>query len=256
LNTNQIEALKRTIYQAGAIIKYQWNKPRQITHKGKIDLVTDTDLAVEKFLIDQISQTFPQATFIAEETNPDLILGKETFIIDPLDGTTNFAHKIPFVAISVAYAQAQEIVWGAIYAPILDEFFWAQKGLGSFLNQTPISVSNNSQLEKSLIATGFPYSIQENATYLTQKLKNVLTKTQGVRRAGAAAIDLAYTACGRFEGFYEIELKPWDTAAGWLLVEEAGGMVTDFKGNPYQLGQKEILASNGSVHQELLSLLA
>ncbi|SDN91633.1 myo-inositol-1(or 4)-monophosphatase [Desulfonauticus submarinus] len=253
----QLTALTQIIYQAGDIIKKNWDKPRKISHKGEIDLVTDTDVAVENFLIQKIKSIFPNATFLAEEQKQTTKtkLEEETFIIDPLDGTTNFAHGFPFVAISVAYAKNEKIVLGFIYLPILNEFFFAQKEKGAFLNGKPISVSKENILKNSLIATGFPYNISTKADYILKLMKKVLLSSQGLRRAGAAAIDLAYTACGRFEGFYEIGLKPWDTAAGWLLVEEAGGKVTNFSNEPYNIYSNQILATNGLVHQELVDLL-
>ncbi|HCO11720.1 MAG TPA: inositol monophosphatase [Desulfonauticus sp.] len=249
------EKVKELVLEAGEIVKRNWLKPREINFKGEIDLVTNTDLEVEKFLTWNLKQLFPQASFLAEESALHLTLGEETFILDPLDGTTNFAHGFPFVAISLAYAYQKEIVASFLYLPILNELFLAQKGEGAFLNEKPISVSKERDLNKSLIATGFPYSIRQEVDEVLSWMKKILLHTQGLRRAGAAAIDLAYVACGRFEGFYEVGLKPWDTAAGWLLVEEAGGKVSTFANKPYELGHREILATNGLIHSDLSKLL-
>ncbi|MDQ7031581.1 MAG: inositol monophosphatase family protein [Desulfonauticus sp.] len=256
LNCQQIQKIKEFILQAGEIIQSKWSVPRNINYKGSIDLVTDTDLVVEKFLLNKIKEICPDVNFIAEETQHNLLTEKPTFIVDPLDGTTNFTHQFPFVAISLAYVENKTVKIGWTHIPILNELFFAQRGKGAYLNDKPIEVSKISSLQQSLIGTGFPYNISEEIDYILPLLKKVLLSSQGVRRAGAAAIDLAYTACGRLDGFYEIGLKPWDTAAGWLLIEEAGGKVSTFNGSTYQLGQREILASNGYIHQDLVKILS
>ena len=252
----QVEALVR---QAGHIIlegRAKSADAKNIQKKGRIDLVTDTDVAVEKFLKERLRDVLPGAGFLAEESAESYDLGKLTWVIDPLDGTTNFAHDLPFVATSVGLWQDGRIVLGVVNAPVLGECFTTLRGGGAYLNGQPMRVSQAAELESALVATGFPYTVRENLDNLMRNLRNVLHATQGLRRAGAAALDLAYTAAGRLDAFYEIELKPWDTAAGLLLVQEAGGTVSSFDpAVPYQLGDRTILASNGRIHLPLAGLL-
>ena len=251
-----IDTFLTIIRQAGQIIQEHWSDTKEITFKGRIDLVTQTDVAVENFLIQTLPALVPGSTVLAEESHQSLNLDELTWIIDPVDGTTNYAHGLPMVAVSVALWQANKVELGAVYLPMLDELFWARQSQGAWLNGQPIQVSQESSMQKSLIATGFPYSFHQEIDAVCARLRRVLLASQGVRRLGSAAVDLAYTACGRFEGFYETGLKPWDTAAGWLLVEEAGGQVSGLGGQEYALGEHMIVASNGSVHEALLTLLS
>lgn len=241
--------------EAGAIIRRQWNDAKQIVFKGRIDLLTQTDLAVEAYLREALPRILAGSTVLAEESHTSLEPGGLTWIIDPIDGTTNYAHGLPVVAVSVGLWKDGRVVLGAVYLPVLEELFWAVRGKGAFLNGARIGVSAEAALQKSLIATGFPYGFHEEADLICERFKRVLLASQGVRRLGSAATDLAYTACGRFEGYYETGLKPWDTAAGWLLVEEAGGRVSGLDGSGYRLGEYMIVASNGRVHDDLLALL-
>ena len=244
------------VMAAGDIVRRQWDKTSVVQRKGRIDLVTETDLAVEEALKESLSKVLPGSTFLAEESAENLVPGDLTWIIDPLDGTTNFAHRLPFVAISVGLWAQERTVLGFVLAPMMHESFHAVAGGGAFLNGKPIRVSTVEALEDSLVATGFPYTVREDMRELLANLENMLTHTQGVRRPGAASIDLAYTAAGRFDAFYETGLKPWDTAAGWLLVQEAGGVVTQFDASrPYELGARSVLASNGLVHLAMARLL-
>lgn len=243
------------IRQAGEIIQKHWSDAKEITFKGRIDLVTQTDVAVEEFLVQALPALIPNSTVLAEESHESLELSDLTWIIDPVDGTTNYAHGLPIVAISVALWRKNSIDLGAVYLPMLGELFWAKAGQGAWLNGQPMQISSEKEMQKSLIATGFPYSFHEEVDLICQRFQRVLLASQGIRRLGSAAADLAYTACGRFEGFYETGLKPWDTAAGWLLVEEAGGKVTGLGGQEYKLGEYMIVASNGLVHEDLLALL-
>lgn len=240
--------------QAGQVVRDQWDEPRQISFKGRIDLVTQTDLAVEKLLSESLPALVPGSTVLGEESHTSLVPGDLTWIVDPVDGTTNYAHKIPLTAVSVALWKQGRVEMGAIYLPVLEELFWAVRGQGAFLNGEAISVSVEDSVQRSVIATGFPYSVYSEVDDVCARLRSVMLASQGVRRLGSAAVDLAYTACGRFEGFYETGLKPWDTAAGWLLVEEAGGRVSTLDGE-YALGSHMIVATNRAVHDELLSLL-
>ena len=242
------------VRQAGEVVREQWNDPREIAFKGRIDLVTQTDLAVEKLLSERLPALLPGSTVLGEESHTTLVPGDLTWIVDPVDGTTNYAHRIPMVAVSVAFWREGRVEMGAVHLPVLNELFWAVRGQGAFLNGEPVSVSGEGTMQNALIATGFPYSFYDEVDEVCERLRRVLLASQGIRRLGSAAVDLAYTACGRLEGFYETGLKPWDTAAGWLLVEEAGGRVSALDGE-YALGSHMIVATNGAVHDELLNLL-
>ncbi len=245
--------------KAGGVLKGLYGQPHQIRHKGEIDLVTEADVASEKTVIKICSQGLPEAEILAEESNSDSdyagVPGNLTWIIDPLDGTTNFAHGFPWFCVSIALAARGKIVAGVIYAPVFDDFFCACRGYGACLNGAPINVSEESGLSGSLVATGFPYDIHRHPRPVMRALEAMIVKAQGIRRAGAAAMDLAYVACGRLDGFWEIKLKPWDTAAGQLLVEEAGGKVTDLSGRNYNPFIPEILASNGKIHAAMTDAL-
>lgn len=244
------------VREAGSIILADWRKPKDVRLKGRIDLVTRTDMAVEEFLGERLKRLLPGADMLAEEMYNATEPGELTWIIDPVDGTTNFAHEFPFVATSVALWRDGRVVLGIVNAPVLGECFTAAEEEGAWLNGQPISVSRAENLEASLIATGFPYGIRDKVEAVAANLMRMLVHTQGVRRAGSAALDLAFTACGRFDGFYEPDLKPWDTAAGWLLVREAGGRVSTYDSKvPYTLGASSILASNGRIHEAMSALI-
>ena len=242
------------VRESGDIIRRQWEKTHAVRHKGSIDLVTETDVAVEAFLKERLGELLPQAEFLAEES---CVAGQEPsplcWIIDPVDGTTNFVHRIPQVGTSVALWADGHVVLGVVNVPMMDECFWAGLGMGAFRNGEPIHVSSAEVLSDAVVATGFPYAIAERLDDVLARLALVLPKAQGVRRIGAASVDLAYVAAGRQDAFYEMLLKPWDVAAGWLLVEEAGGRVTTLDGRPYTFGDE---ISNGLVHKELRHLLA
>ncbi len=243
------------VLEAGNIIKEGWVNPKNIKHKGRIDLVTETDLAVELFLKEELSKILPGSSFLAEETAGNAELGDRTWIIDPIDGTTNFAHGLPMIATSVALWVDGAVALGIINLPILNELFTVVKGQGAFMNAESIHVSDCRSMEESLIATGFPYAIEDHVDFITKALNKVLLSTQGVRRPGAAALDLAYLACGRYDGYYENALKPWDTASGWLLVEEAGGNVSDYNNKDFNLFSSSILATNSKLHEPLGNIL-
>lgn len=244
------------IRESGALVMDHWRKPRNIRLKGRIDLVTETDLAVEAFLKERLKDVVPGATFMAEESATSRTPHGTCWIIDPIDGTTNFAHSLPFVATSVGLWHEGRVLLGVVNAPVLGECFWAVRGGGAFRDGEPLCVSDREPLEQAVVATGFPYTISEDVDTVLARLRKALVTTRGVRRCGAAAIDLAFVASGRFDAFYEADLKPWDTAAGWLLVEEAGGRVTGFDGAPYDFSNEGILASNGRVHEAMREVLA
>jgi myo-inositol-1(or 4)-monophosphatase len=252
-----LERTRQAVLAAGERIKADWQAPRAVRHKGRIDLVTATDLAVEEALKTALGRILPEAAFLAEETAATTELSGPTWIIDPVDGTTNFAHGFPFVCTSVALYDGHTPLLGCVNAPMLGECFTAGKGLGAFLNGAPIRVTDTDSPQAALVATGFPYAIRENLDEIMADLRVMLDATQGIRRPGSAALDLAYVAAGRFDAFYELALNPWDVAAGILLVAEAGGRVGGYRPDgPYRLGDSRVLASNGALHEALLALLA
>ena len=239
---------------AGEIIREHWQQPRTVHHKGRIDLITKTDAAVEVHLRERLEHILPGVGFMGEESADSLIPEGDCWIVDPLDGTTNFVHGIPFVAVSIALWQGGTSRIGVVSLPMLDECFYAERGQGAYCNGRALRVSGAASCEQSLIATGFPYDIDKQKDRILRWLGLVLSECRGVRRCGAAAVDLAFVAAGRYEAFFETGLKAWDIAAGWLLVEEAGGRVTNILGEPLRFGDA-ILASNGHVHRELVDLL-
>ena len=223
-----------------------------IETKGQNSLVTYVDKTAEKKIIDFLSELLPNSGFIAEEGTSNKKGKIYNWVIDPLDGTTNFIHGIPTYCVSIALLKEDELISGVIYDPNRKELFSALKNGGAFLNGKLISVSSTKNLSDSLLATGFPYYDYKRLDAYMDILKWLMHNSRGVRRIGSAAIDLAYVACGRFEAFYEYSLNPWDVAAGALIVEEAGGLVTDFKGGKNYLFGKEIIASNKHIKKELL----
>jgi myo-inositol-1(or 4)-monophosphatase len=225
-----------------------------VEHKGQNDLVSYVDKEAEQRLIRVLSEALPGCGFVNEESGTQKA-ERYNWIIDPLDGTTNYIHGLPVYAVSVALVEYNELQLGCVYDPVHDEMFFAEKGQGAFLNGLPIRVSSTSFLKDALVATGFPYSYFGHIDAYLGALKEVLLNSRGIRRPGAAAIDLVWTACGRFDAFYESWLNPWDVAAGILILREAGGKVTTFTGNADCVSGKEILASNGHVHDELADIL-
>lgn len=242
-------------YKGGAILKANFDKVPKIKKKGAIDLVTESDTESEKIIIETIKKVFPSHAILAEESGLEKGDSDCLWIIDPLDGTTNFAHHLPIFAVSIAFASKNDVVAGIVFNPVTGELFTAAKGEGAQLNGIPIHVSTTEKLSESLLVTGFPYNFKEIIGGIKTRFFNCLMATQGVRRLGSAALDLCYTAAGRFEGFFEQELKPWDTAAGLIIAKEAGGSVTDFSGNAFDIYQPEVLATNGNIHDEMLKLL-
>jgi len=241
--------------EAGIFLKNKLNSVHTIDYKGEINLVTEADKTSEGMITSKISTLFPDHDILAEEFTYTTRGSDFTWIIDPLDGTTNYAHGHPFFCVSIALKNLDTLIVGIIYDPMLDEMFVAEKGKGAFLNDRAIHVSNTNRIIKSLLATGFPYDIREDSHNNLNYFNEMILKAQAIRRAGSAALDLAYVAAGRFDGFWELKLNPWDIAAGWLLVEEAGGIVTDMQGKDYYLESPSILASNGRIHKEMMDVL-
>lgn len=249
-----IEAAK----SAGGFLRKNLGKVRQIHQKGgqEKNLVTEIDKQSEAMIIGMIQRHFPSHAFLGEESGRSKPGSSGyTWVIDPLDGTTNYTHGLPVFCVSIGLEYQNEIVLGVIYDPNNGELFTAEKGRGSFLNGKRISVSKVETLSRSLLVTGFPYSVADNPGRAVEHFIQFLFEGQAVRRMGSAAIDLAYVAAGRYDGFWEVELQPWDMAAGSLLVTEAGGRVTDFEGDPFDIYKKTLVASNGAVHDEMLGIL-
>lgn len=239
-----------TAIEAGEILVSEFAHPAKISYKGEVDIVTQADRRSEEAIVGRLRTHFPKHAIVAEEGS-----GQEgdpcyRWIVDPLDGTTNFAHGYPCFAVSIGFEEAGELQVGVIYQPITKELFTASRGGGAYLNQKQIHVSSIGHLSTSLLATGFP-STKRTRNPNIHYYWNFTLRSHGVRRDGSAALDLASVACGRFDGFWEFGLHSWDTAAGVLLVREAGGVVTDFSGQPYNPGDYETLASNGLIHTEL-----
>ncbi len=247
--TNKVVELTKTV---GCFIKQEVDKldKNDIEEKGIHDLVTYVDKQSEKQLVEELGMILPEAGFIAEEDASLERSDKYNWVIDPLDGTTNFIHGIPLYAISIALLDREEVILGVIYEVNLAECFYAWKGSPAFLNGKEIHVSNTIKLDNSLIATGFPYYDYSMLDQYLDLFKDLMRTTRGIRRLGSAAVDLAYVACGRFDLFYEYGLQSWDVAAGTLLVKQAGGMVTDFSGNTDYIFGKQIIASNNKTHSE------
>ncbi len=240
---------------AGEILRHYWGKKHTIEKKGAIDLVTEADLASERAIIRLIRTAFPEHAVLAEESGITIGNDSHEWIIDPLDGTTNYAHGLPEFTISIAFANEGNLVFGLVSNPVTGELFCGMKGQGATLNGRPIHVSGTKTLAESLLVTGFPYNLKTIIRPLMQRFERCLMASQGVRRLGSAALDLCYLACGRFEGFWEQNLAPWDTAAGVVIAKEAGASVSDFSNRPYSIKKKEILATNGFIHENLAMLL-
>ena len=250
--------------EAGARLREFFAQGVETEYKGDVDLVTVADRTAEKLIRSRLSEVFSDHGIYGEEGTRDRLEGEFRWYVDPLDGTTNFAHGFPQFCVSMGLEQRPSglkptedgtLVAGVIYDPLRDELFSAEKGKGAFLNGKPMRTSSIPRLAEALLATGFP-SRKRHASPNIHFYQEFTLRSHGVRRAGSAALDLAYVAAGRLEGFWEFNLNPWDTAAGILMIEEAGGRVTDFKGRHFRIDSHEILASNGDIHEELLALFA
>ena len=250
------EAALQAARESGKILLDNIKKIKAVDYKGKFNLVTNVDRQSQANIIEILHHYFAEHGILAEEEGGL----KETdspykWIVDPLDGTTNYAHGYPCFCISIALEKEKEIILGVVYNPVLNELFFSEIGKGAFLNGKRIFVSKTKRINRSLLATGFPYTRGEQLAHHINQFKAFMKHCHGIRRDGSAALNLCYLAMGRFDGFWEVNLSPWDTAAGSLLVKEAGGRLTDFSGNPFSHYAKETLATNGLIHQEMLKIL-
>ncbi len=250
--------------EAGALLRSYFERGVATEYKGDVDVVTEADRASERLITERLTAAFPGEGIYGEEGVRQRIDSEYRWYVDPLDGTTNFAHGFPVFCVSLglehrpaglAAGEDGELIAGVVYDPTRDDLFSAEKGQGAWLNGRRVGVSGTKQLAEALLATGFP-SRKRHLSPNIHFYQELTLRSHGVRRAGSAALDLAYTACGRVDGFWEFHLNPWDTAAGALLVQEAGGKITRFDGAPFRLDSSEILATNGWLHEELLSQFA
>lgn len=253
-----LELAIRAAREAGELLRANMGRPIEVSHKGPIDLVTEVDFASEQLIKRLITTHYPRHTVLGEEAG---FAGagddaEYRWIVDPLDGTTNYAHGYPCFCVSIAVERAGEVVLGVVYDPTRDELFAAERGAGATLNNRRISVSPIGALGDALLVTGFPYNITLERFTNLGHFHDFSLNCQAVRRDGSAALDLCYVACGRFDGFWELALSAWDTAAGTLIVAEAGGRVTNFAGEPFDAYRPQCVASNGLVHDEMLAVLA
>ncbi len=245
----------RAAKKAGRILQDHLGRVKKVGYKGAVNLVTEMDLLSEKIIVTEIRKLYPNHSILAEEKTHRQKDSPFRWIIDPLDGTTNYAHGYPIFCVSIGLEKDGEIILGVVYDPSRNELFVAEKGKGAHLNGRRIHVSPTLNLSQSLLATGFPYDLRESPVNNFDHFQNFSMRVHAVRRTGSAALDLCYVAAGRFDGFWEMKLGPWDMAAGSLVVREAGGKVTDFLGHPIHLDGKQVLASNGKIHGEMIKTL-
>jgi myo-inositol-1(or 4)-monophosphatase len=253
--SNYLRVATTAARQAGALVREGYGQAVHITHKGAIDLVTETDKRSEALILAAVREAFPGQAINAEESGRAAGDDYE-WLVDPLDGTTNFAHKFPVFSVSIALTFRRQLLMGVVYDPLRDELFAAEAGQGARLNDTPIRVSATGALDQTLLATGFPYDVRTNPNNNLAEFERFARLAQGVRRTGSAALDCSWVAAGRLDGFWELRLNPWDIGAGALIVREAGGRVTTYSGDEDFLGKDSMVASNGALHAEMLRVLA
>ena len=263
LTTVMLNFAIQTAREAGHVLAERFGRTvLQVSYKGDIDLVTESDLAAERLIIERIRSYYPRHAILSEEAgasthDSDDVGAQQSeykWIVDPLDGTTNYAHGYPCFCVSIALERAGEIIVGVIYDPMRDEMFAAERGEGATLNGRRIRVSQTDDLNRALLCTGFPYDVRDRGEFV-RHFAGFIMHAQAVRRDGSAALDLAYVACGRFDGFWEEGLRPWDVAAGVILVEESGGHVTHYDGSRFRVYAPPILASNGLIHDAMMGVL-
>ena len=250
-----LEAAQKAARAAGKILKDNIAGKRDISYKGEINMVTEMDRLSEKIVVESLLGAFPGHGILAEEGSSVESRSGFIWVIDPLDGTTNYAHGYPVFSVSIGLERDGQTVLGVVYDPMRDELFTAIKGAGAFFNGQPISVSRNTVLIGSLLATGFPYDRTTSRQNNLDLFSALIMATQEVRRSGSASLDLCAVAAGRLDGYWELKLHPWDVAAGSLLVLEAGGRVSDFTGSRFSIHDKEIIASNGVIHDQMLEVI-
>ncbi|MGH7901323.1 MAG: inositol monophosphatase family protein [Thermodesulfobacteriota bacterium] len=251
-----IELAQKAALEAGGLLRENFGKVKEVEYKAKNSIVTEIDRISEDLIIRIIRDKYPSHSIFAEESGRDGSGSGHLWIIDPLDGTTNYTHTYPFFSVSIALEIDGEIKLGVVYDPLKNEMFSGEKGEGAFLNGHPIKVSETARVEESCLCTGFIHTrdwmVEENLIHFG----NFIRRSRAVRRDGSAALDLCYVACGRYDGFWELGLNPWDTAAGFLICEEARGLVTDFSGNRFNIYNQEIVATNMTIHSEVLEILS
>ena len=251
-----IEDIIQISKEAGALIRNAFGKTHSIEFKtNELNLVTETDKASEKLITDFIKKKYPTHGILAEEGSDVNRSSEYLWVIDPLDGTTNFAHGLPIFSVSIGLQKNGETIAGVVYDVMQDIVYAAEKGSGATANSVKIKVSENNNLQHSLLVTGFPYNIKENPDKALERFTTLSKKSRGIRRLGSAAIDFCYVATGVFDGFWEVHLNPWDICAGNLIVEEAGGIVTDFDGKPIDIFTKRILCTNRKIHQKMIEVM-
>lgn len=253
---NYLEVAENTAREAGVVLLENLGKVKEIEFKAKNSLVTEVDKLSEEIIISNIKKSFPSHAIFAEESGRDSETSDYLWLIDPIDGTTNYAHAYPFFSVSIALEVDGQVEVGLVYDPVKDEMFTAKKGEGAFLNGKPITVSKSHSIEHCHVCTGFMHEVEWMVEANIKHFGNFIRRARAVRRDGSAALDLCYVACGRFDGFWELGLNPWDTAAAVLILKEAGGHVCTFTGNEYNIYMKEILASNSIVHDQMIEILA
>ncbi len=242
--------------KAGMVLQEHARKGFRIEHKDIVNLVTDADRAAEQCIVDLIKTSFPGHRILAEERGADAATSSPYhWVIDPLDGTTNFAHGFPAYCVSIGVEYEGHGILGVVLDPTRQEIFTAEAGSGAFLNDTKICVSHTQVLDRALLVTGFGYDIRETSNNNLDHFARFALRAQGLRRTGTAALDLCYVAAGRFDGFWELKLNPWDMAAGAVILREAGGSVTDFSGTAFSIFGQQLVASNGAIHQAMISVL-
>ncbi len=246
-----LEAVRR----AATVLKDSFGRTTRISYKGKLDLVTDADRQAEEVVVSFLQQEAPHCGILTEEQDEIAGNGSERWILDPLDGTTNFAHGYPFFCVSLALERSGHTFWGAVLDPLRDELFSARRTGGASCNDTSICVSTTTQLSQAMLCTGFPYDIHDSSVDNLDHFARLIKKARAIRRDGAAALDLCYVAMGRFDGFWEMKLKPWDMAAGNLIVGEAGGRVSDFNNKEVCPALGAVLATNGHLHESIHNIL-
>ncbi|MGB9720025.1 MAG: inositol monophosphatase family protein [bacterium] len=250
-----LEQVTKIVVNTGDHIHRLSNQRKYISYKGVVDLVTQFDKLAQTRIVTYLRRNFPEYSILSEENFSHNTKTPMKWLLDPLDGTTNFAHNLPIWAISLGLEVEGRIVLGLVYDPTRKELFSAIKRKGAFLNKKKITVSNTKKLNQSLLVTGFPYDIRESKENNLNYFARFCICAQAVRRLGSAALDLCYTACGRFDGYWELKLSPWDQAAGSLILTEAGGEITDFKGRPFTIYGREVLGTNGLIHEQMIKIL-